>query len=109
MCGFVGILGKTDAVELKGMATAVAARGPDGQGEYISSEFSAIHHRLAIIGPDERGNQPMQIDDVVVVFNGCIYNYKALREKLEADGVRFASDSDTEVIPHLYRRFGLGL
>ncbi len=109
MCGFVSILGKTDAVELKAMAAAVAARGPDGQGDFFSSEFSAIHHRLAIIGPDERGNQPMQIDDVVVVFNGCIYNYKALRDKLEADGVTFQSDSDTEVIPHLYRRFGLGL
>ena len=109
MCGFVSILGKTDAVELKAMASTVSVRGPDGQGEFMSSEFSAIHHRLAIIGPDERGNQPMQIDDVVVVFNGCIYNYKALREKLEADGVSFQSDSDTEVIPHLYRRFGLGL
>ncbi|WP_038248875.1 asparagine synthase (glutamine-hydrolyzing) [Ghiorsea bivora] len=109
MCGFVSILGKTDAVELKAMAAAVAARGPDGQGEFMSSDFSAIHHRLAIIGPDARGNQPMQIDDVVVVFNGCIYNYKVLREKLEADGVTFQSDSDTEVIPHLYRRFGLGV
>ncbi len=109
MCGFVSILGKTDAVELRAMASAVAARGPDGQGEFMSSEFSAIHHRLAIIGPDARGNQPMQVDDVVVVFNGCIYNYKDLREKLEADGVIFQSDSDTEVIPHLYRRFGLGL
>ncbi len=109
MCGFASILGKTDAVELKAMASAVAARGPDGKGEFMSSEFSAIHHRLAIIGPDARGNQPMQVDDVVVVFNGCIYNYKDLREKLEADGVTFQSDSDTEVIPHLYRRFGLGV
>lgn len=109
MCGFVAVLGKNEPVELKAMATAVAARGPDGQGEYLSSEFSAIHHRLAIIGPDERGAQPMQVDDVVVVFNGCIYNYKALRKKLEGDGVTFKSDSDTEVIPHLYRRFGLGL
>ncbi|HIP07540.1 MAG TPA: asparagine synthase (glutamine-hydrolyzing) [Mariprofundaceae bacterium] len=109
MCGFVSILGKTDAVELKAMATAVAARGPDGQGEYMSAEFSAMHHRLAIIGPDERGLQPMEVDDVVVVFNGCIYNYKDLRAKLEADGVTFQSDADTEVIPHLYRRFGLGL
>ncbi|MDQ7003032.1 MAG: asparagine synthase (glutamine-hydrolyzing), partial [Ghiorsea sp.] len=109
MCGFVAVLGKSEPVELKAMATAVAARGPDGQGEYMSPEFSAIHHRLAIIGPDERGAQPMQVDDVVVVFNGCIYNYKALREQLEGDGVTFKSDSDTEVIPHLYRRFGLGL
>ncbi len=109
MCGFVSVLGKVDAIELKQMATAVATRGPDGQGEYVSPLFSAIHHRLAIIGPDERGTQPMVLDDVVVVFNGCIYNYKILREKLEADGVRFISDADTEVIPHLYRRFGMGM
>ncbi|MDX8381756.1 MAG: asparagine synthase (glutamine-hydrolyzing) [Ghiorsea sp.] len=109
MCGFVSIFGKTDASEMKAMATTVARRGPDGHGEYLSSKFSAVHHRLAIIGPDPRGVQPMDIDDVVVVFNGCIYNYKQLRAKLEEDGVSFQSDSDTEVIPHLYRRFGLGL
>ncbi|MDX8383047.1 MAG: asparagine synthase (glutamine-hydrolyzing) [Ghiorsea sp.] len=109
MCGFVGVLGKTDAVELKQMGVAVAARGPDGSGEYVSAEFSAIHHRLAIIGPDERGLQPMQLDDVVVLFNGCIYNYQKLKQELEQDGVCFVSDADTEVIPHLYRRFGLGM
>jgi len=109
MCGFVGVLGKVEASELRRMASVVAQRGPDAQGEYVSPQFSAIHHRLAIIGADERGIQPMQIDDVVVVFNGCIYNYKTLREKLEQDGVSFVSDTDTEVIPHLYRRFGMGL
>jgi len=109
MCGFVSILGKTNASEIKAMAKAVARRGPDGSGEYISDAFSAIHHRLAIIGPDQRGAQPMDIDDVVVVFNGCIYNYQNLRAQLEQDGVQFVSDSDTEVIPHLYRRFGLGV
>jgi len=109
MCGFVGIFGKTEAVEIKRMAAAVAVRGPDGQGEYFSTDFSAIHHRLAIIGPDARGSQPMCIDDVVVVFNGCIYNYLSLRTQLEEDGVQFVSDSDTEVLPHLYRRFGFGM
>ena len=109
MCGFSAIFGQTNAVEIRRMATAVARRGPDGQGEYLSPEFSAVHHRLAIIGPDERGTQPMTMDDVTVVFNGCIYNYQELRQKLESDGVLFVSDSDTEVLPHLYRRFGFGM
>ncbi|MDX8390181.1 MAG: asparagine synthase (glutamine-hydrolyzing) [Mariprofundaceae bacterium] len=109
MCGFVGILGKSENIELVSMAKAVAQRGPDDQGHIRDGEFSAIHHRLAIIGPDERGRQPLVIDDLIVLFNGCIYNYKPLRRQLEQDGVTFQSDTDTEVLPHLYRRFGLGM
>ena len=110
MCGFVAIVGKqkTDH-ELTRMGEAVAMRGPDDCGEYQSDEFAAVHHRLAIIGADARGHQPMCLDDMVLVFNGCIYNYKALREQLEQDGVVFQSDSDTEVLPHLYRRFGASM
>lgn len=109
MCGFVAIRGKTSPAELTAMAQAVARRGPDDRGDWFSESFSAVHHRLSIIGPDERGRQPMVIDDVVVLFNGCIYNYRELKKQLEADGVRFVSDSDTEVLPHLYRKFGMGM
>jgi len=91
------------------MATAVARRGPDDRGEFDDGVFSAIHHRLSIIGPDGRGRQPMTRDEVTVVFNGCIYNYRELRTQLESDGVSFTSDSDTEILPHLYRRFGAGM
>ncbi|MDX8391379.1 MAG: asparagine synthase (glutamine-hydrolyzing) [Mariprofundaceae bacterium] len=113
MCGFVGILGRSGnqqkSDELQRMATAVARRGPDDQGAFDDGTFAAIHHRLSIIGPDARGRQPMRVGDVTVVFNGCIYNYRELRAQLEADGVRFVSDTDTEVLPHLYRRFGVGM
>lgn len=109
MCGFVAIRGKTSPAELGAMATTVARRGPDDRGEWFSESFAAVHHRLSIIGPDERGRQPMVIDDVVVLFNGCIYNYRELKKQLEADGVRFVSDSDTEILPHLYRKFGMGM
>jgi len=109
MCGFIGVLGKTNTAELERMATAVERRGPDAQGRFESADFSAIHHRLAIIGPDERGTQPMRIDGLVVLFNGCIYNYPSLKAKLQSDGVQFQTDSDTEVIPHLYRRFGMAV
>ncbi|MDQ6954643.1 MAG: asparagine synthase (glutamine-hydrolyzing) [Mariprofundaceae bacterium] len=110
MCGFVAILGKQKTKrEIHRMALAVAMRGPDDSGEYITTDFSAIHHRLAIIGADERGYQPMQIDDIVVVFNGCIYNYQALRQQFEKDGIHFQSDCDTEILLHLYQRFGTSM
>ncbi len=109
MCGFVTIRGGVTKDELRSMAKTVAGRGPDGSGEFIGEGFSAIHHRLSIIGPDKRGKQPMSVDEVTVCFNGCIYNYRELRKQLEKDGVQFQSDTDTEVLPHLYRRFGLGM
>jgi len=109
MCGFVAILGKQSEGELNRMAQAVAMRGPDDTGEYISETFSAKHHRLAIIGSGHQGHQPMCLDDIVIVFNGCIYNYQILRKQLEHDGIHFQSDSDTEILPHLYRRFGTAM
>jgi len=109
MCGFVAVLGKKSKGELERMAHAVEKRGPDDSGRFDDGMFSAIHHRLSIIGPDTRGRQPMTVDDVTVVFNGCIYNYRELRKQLEDDGIVFASDTDTEVLPHLYRRFGVGM
>jgi len=109
MCGFVAICGRAGEQELKRMAVGVARRGPDDQGYFDDSRFAAIHHRLSIIGPDERGRQPMTREEVTVVFNGCIYNYRELRAQLESDGISFTSDSDTEILPHLYRRFGVGM
>jgi len=109
MCGFVATLGKKGKDELERMAHAVEKRGPDDSGRFSDGDFAAIHHRLSIIGPDARGRQPMTVDDVTVVFNGCIYNYRELRKQLEDDGVTFVSDTDTEVLPHLYRRFGVGM
>ncbi len=88
---------------------AVAHRGPDDQGETHQDLFHAIHHRLSIIGPDERGQQPMIRDNVTVVFNGCIYNYRELKAQLEKDGIHFESDTDTEVLPYLYRRHGMDM
>ncbi len=109
MCGFVAVRGALAPGELRRMAEAVKQRGPDDHGEWLSPSFSAIHHRLSIIGPDERGRQPFVADGVVVLFNGCIYNYRELRKELEADGINFTSESDTEVLPHLYRKFGMGM
>ena len=87
---------------------AVAHRGPDDRGEYLSSEISLGHTRLAILDTSKRGKQPMFSPDqkVVSVFNGEIYNFNELRHKYLNEYL-FHSDSDAEVIPYLYEKFGI--
>jgi asparagine synthase (glutamine-hydrolysing) len=88
-------------------------RGPDGCGEWYSSDgrIGLGHRRLSIIDLSERGDQPMRSRDgaIIVTFNGEIYNYRALREDLEAQGCEFQSQSDTEVLIHLYKKKGAGM
>ena len=84
----------------------MAARGPDGYGEWVSGDerVGFGHRRLAIIDLSNSGAQPMASADgsLVITFNGEIYNYRALRSELEAKGCVFRSQSDTEVLLHLY-------
>ena len=90
------------------MMKAVAHRGPDGRGEYLSPEISLGHTRLAILDTSKRGKQPMFSPDqnVVSVFNGEIYNFKELRN-MYLNEYTFHSSSDAEVIPYLYDKFGI--
>ena len=111
MCGITGVYAYSstaravDHDELVRMRDHMAARGPDGSGDWYSSDgrVGFGHRRLSIIDLSPRGAQPMQTADgrVVVTFNGEIYNYRALRSKLEAKGYVFQSNSDTEVLLHL--------
>lgn len=91
------------------MVCALRRRGPDGEG--IEAWGAAVlgHRRLSIFDLSEAGRQPMLSDDraVGVVFNGAIYNFRALRAELEARGCRFRSRTDTEVLIHGYREWGL--
>jgi asparagine synthase (glutamine-hydrolysing) len=86
------------------------SRGPDGKGEWYSSShrLGLAHRRLSIIDLDERAAQPMVSNDgrYIISFNGEIYNYRELREKLERKGYYFSTSSDTEVILHLYAQIG---
>ena len=86
------------------------ARGPDGAGSWWSQDrhCGLGHRRLSIIDLSERASQPMKSDDgrLVIVFNGEIYNFPQLRLELEADGAQFRTTSDTEVLLHLYARYG---
>jgi len=113
MCGIVGVVGRlsrAEAATLAGrMNDAIVHRGPDDAGLWATDGFAFAMRRLSIIDL-AGGRQPIwSDDDVGVVFNGEIYNYRSLRRELEADGYRFTTNSDTEVILHLYRRDGLAM
>ena len=113
MCGICGKLyhdGRTsdEGELLDRMTAALAHRGPDGQGRYMSGPVALGHTRLAIIDLT-RGAQPIANEDgtVWIVFNGEIYNFRELRADLVGRGHRFSTDSDTEVIVHLYEEHGV--
>jgi asparagine synthase (glutamine-hydrolysing) len=119
VCGIAGIFayGSTASMpereELYRMRDDMAARGPDGVGEWISpvDRIALGHRRLSIIDLSEQAAQPMQSADgrLVVVFNGEIYNYRGLRSELEGKGHVFRTDSDTEVLLHLYSADGVDM
>jgi asparagine synthase (glutamine-hydrolysing) len=117
MCGFVSFFAyrpdapPIDRAALLRVSQAMAKRGPDGSGDWISADRRAglAHRRLAILDLSPSGAQPMQSADgrLAISYNGEIYNFRALRAELEARGVRFTSHSDTEVLLHLYRQEGV--
>jgi asparagine synthase (glutamine-hydrolysing) len=122
MCGIVGVQGDFPADLLKRMTDSVAHRGPDGEGAvWIDVPNEARtglgHRRLAIIDLSAAGYQPMILrprdaDEgaaVTLVFNGEIYNYRELRAELIAAGRRFTTQTDSEVLLHLYERDGLDM
>lgn len=112
MCGIVGFLGRDVAPSyaesvLRGMADAVAHRGPDEMGIYADGEIGLGHRRLSIVGLAD-GQQPMRSSDgnFVISFNGEIFNYVELRSELIAAGEDFTTGSDTEVLLRLFELFG---
>lgn len=90
------------------MSAAIAHRGPDGEGHYVDGPVGLANRRLAIIDPRPAGNQPMvdATGDFVITYNGELYNYRELRLELEAQGRRFATDTDTEVALTAYAAWG---
>jgi asparagine synthase (glutamine-hydrolysing) len=119
MCGINGILAyhyaanPIDRAELVRTRDHMAARGPDGMGEWIGKDHRVGlgHRRLAIIDLTDAAAQPMVSTDgrLVVVFNGEIYNYRQLRGRLETRGYAFRTRSDTEVLLHLYAQKGAAM
>lgn len=108
IAGFWGAGGRDPARQLEAMTSAIAHRGPDGQATWLGDRVGLGHARLAIIDL-ATGDQPMWDAQrrTVIVFNGEIYNYRELREQLCAEGFRFNTRSDTEVIPAAIAAWGI--
>ena len=112
MCGILGIYNLDGSSVIKDsiveMGNQISHRGPDGEGIFVQNNIGFVHKRLAILDPSDKGQQPMHSKDGkwVVVFNGCIYNFKELREELIEKGHTFNSESDTEVIVEGLAAFG---
>lgn len=120
MCGITAIFSygagapPVDREELVRINQSMAARGPDGEGIWLSSDgrTGLAHRRLAIIDPGPSGAQPMRLESETgnprlhITYNGEIYNFRQLREELIGQGRRLKTNSDTEVLLHLYDRDG---
>lgn len=116
MCGITGVFSFTDQAQnfkedTRKAIVQLGKRGPDNSGEYADNHVSFGHTRLSVIDPSPSGNQPFISDDgeETVIFNGEFYNHKSFRKELQQEGYRFRSNSDTEVILHLYRKCGLNV
>src|SRR5690242_5547759 len=109
MCGITGIISTSynPEVTIKKMTDALSHRGPDGEGYYIAPGIALGHRRLSIIDLSANGAQPMydQERNLVIVYNGELYNYKQLRLELEG-AYEFRTQSDTEVILAAFKTWG---
>lgn len=107
MCGIAGVLGTADKRLVESMTQALYHRGPDGVGYHSDRELHIGMQRLSIIDVNS-GWQPIynETRDKCVVFNGEIYNYRELRKSLREKGHVFETQTDTEVIVHLYEEYG---
>ncbi|HJU43888.1 MAG TPA: asparagine synthase (glutamine-hydrolyzing) [Vicinamibacterales bacterium] len=112
MCGIAGVLNingeAADAALLKRMTDAIAHRGPDGEGYYLDGPVGLGHRRLSIIDLSDAAAQPLPNEqgNVLLIYNGEIYNFRELRAELEALGHSFRSRTDSEVIVHGYEQWG---
>lgn len=113
MCGFAGFSGALENKEkiINAMTARILHRGPDMGGVFCDEEMALGFRRLSIIDLSEAGGQPMYNEDgsLAVVFNGEVYNFSELREKLIAAGHSFRSRTDTEVLLHGYEEYGEGI
>lgn len=112
MCGLAGEIrfdGRSvSPVALAAMADAMVTRGPDADGLFLQGGFGLAHRRLSIIDLSDRAQQPMVDPELglAIAYNGAIYNYRELKAELAADGYRFFSDGDTEVILKAFHKWG---
>ena len=109
ICGYVNIGANKQGVDvLQNMVKVIHHRGPDSQGYFEDQNHQVFlgHSRLSIIDISDNGKQPMSLDNLTIVFNGEIYNYKEVKKELVSLNHTFRTNSDTEVILHAYREWG---
>ena len=111
MCGIVGAIGIGGiGASFQTLVDCLAHRGPDAggifSGSFAGEDVHFGHRRLSIIDLTDGANQPFEKDGLVFVYNGEVYNYLQLRAELEAHGVRFQTNSDTEVVLEAWRKWG---
>ena len=112
MCGFVGVVSyepaSSNARTVQALTSLLERRGPDDEGQWSDEHAALGFRRLAVLDLSPAGHQPMETPDGrwVLVFNGEVYNFRDLRSDLEDQGVRFRSDSDTEVVLHALIQWG---
>lgn len=110
MCGIVGFTNFVDDSNkiIGEMMDRIRHRGPDAEGKYVDDKIALGHRRLSIIDVSSSGDQPIFNEDgsMVIVFNGEIYNYREIREKLVEAGHKFRTNTDTEVLIHGYEEYG---
>ena len=113
MCGICGVLSFDEqpipSNQINQMTASIAHRGPDGEGVWVDGFVGLGHRRLSIIDLTPSGHQPMgnETGDVIIVFNGELYNHLELRLELEAAGHQYHSRTDTETVIHSYEEWGL--
>ena len=110
MCGIAGYFGsdKINQTKLKSCLRLMKNRGPDSQNIYKNenkNNLYLLHSRLSIIDLNNRSNQPFSSKDLVLIFNGEIYNYVELKKKI-SHKFKFKTQSDTEVIVAYYELYG---
>jgi asparagine synthase (glutamine-hydrolysing) len=111
MCGIAGFIdsnySRDSGLELlENMLASIAHRGPDARGKWNEENVFLGQNRLSIIDLSEASNQPFLYEDLVISFNGEIYNYIEIKEELIKKGHRFTTQGDTEVICAAYKEYG---
>jgi len=113
MCGITGIfafnlVGKVNMINVTAATRAISSRGPDHQDIYHDEAVALGHRRLSIIDTRDISNQPMWDESrrYCVIYNGEVFNFMELRQELERNGIRFRTQSDTEVLLQLYIALG---
>ncbi len=103
MCGITGFFSPKSTIEiskskLTSMSLCLSHRGPDNHSIYYNKKIGLAHNRLSIIDLSKNANQPMQYDNLTIIFNGEIYNFREIKKDLIKKGYSFRTNSDTEVL-----------